>query len=547
MYLDSSTIKTKTGEYTRHLLRHSYRDKITKKVKHRSIANLSHCSKEELDAIRLALKNKNNLQQIGQIQHTLQQGKSIGAIHLLHTIAKRIAIPQTLGNTEEAKLALWQIYARVLEQGSRLSAVRLANRHSFEILNMEPFNEYDLYKNLQWLAENQSQIEDRLYKKIDTNTIFMYDVTSSYLEGQYNELADYGYNRDCKKNKKQIVIGLLTNQDGIPLTIQVFQGNTSDLKTLAPQIQKVAQRFCAKSVTFVGDRGMIKLPQIENIQNYNTDNQYNFHYITATTKKQMEELLLQHGQIDIDEEELQEIIQDNTRYILRRNPSRAEEIQQTRDQKLEKLQKLISERNEYTKSHPKSKPETSLKKVNTLAKKLKIDKWLNISLINSNVSIQINQEALKKESHLDGCYTIKTDILDIDKQIIHNRYKDLALVEQTFRTIKTTFLEIRPIYLRRADRTKGHVFIAMLAYRIIKELTKYWSSENITAQEAISELSTICQMELTINNQTINQIPKPNKISEKLLKLAEVELPTILPKTIHVDTRKKLQENRKIR
>ena len=292
---------------------------------------------------------------------------------------------------------------------------------------------------------------------------------------------------------------------------------------------------------------MIKLPQIENIQSYNTDNQYNFHYITATTKKQMEELLAQHGQIELDEEELQEIIQDNTRYILRRNPSRAEEIQQTRDQKLEKLRRLISERNEYLKSHPKSKLETSLKKINTLAKKLKIDKWINISLTNSNISVQIDQKALEQESQLDGCYTIKTDILDIDKQVIHDRYKDLALVEQTFRTIKTTFLEIRPIYLRRADRTKGHVFVVMLSYRIIKELTKYWNSENITVQEAISELSTICQMELTINSQTINQVPKPNKISEKLLKLAEVELPTILPKTIYVDTRKKLQENRKIR
>lgn len=110
MYLDSSTIKTKNGEYTRHLLRHSYRDKITKKVKHKSIANLSHCTKEELNAIRLALKNKNNLNQIGKIETTLQQGKSIGTIHLLHTIAKRIGIPQALGNTQQAKLALWQIY-----------------------------------------------------------------------------------------------------------------------------------------------------------------------------------------------------------------------------------------------------------------------------------------------------------------------------------------------------------------------------------------------------------------------------------------------------
>lgn len=310
------------------------------------------------------------------------------------------------------------------------------------------------------------------------------------------------------------------------------------------QIKKVAERFKAKSITFVGDRGMIKTPQIENLQNHE------FHYITAITKKQIEELLMKSGQLSLDEQDLQEIIQDNTRYILRKNPSRAKEIQQTRNQKLEKLQKLIHQRNEYTKLHPKSKPETSIKLAAQLAKKLKIDKWITIALIPNTclLTTQINQEALQQESFLDGCYTIKTDLPpEIDKQTIHDRYKDLALVEQTFRTIKTSHLELRPIYVRLEERTRGHAFVVMLAYRIIKELTKYWQPLNITVQEAISELSTICQIELTINGNTINQIPKPNKISEELLKLAEVELPTILPKTIHVDTIKKLQENRKIR
>jgi transposase len=543
MYICSSTIKTKTGLYTRHLLRHSYRCKITKKVKHRSIANLSHCSKEELDAIRLALKHKNNLQNIGQITHSQKQGKSIGAIHLLHTIAKRIGIQQALGNTHQSNLALWQIYSRIIEQGSRLSAVRLANRHNYEILNLDQFNEHDLYNNLDWLSDNQSKIEDRLFSQKTKPQLFLYDVTSSYLEGQQNEFAEYGYNRDKKKSKLQIVIGLLEDQDGNPISVQVFQGNTNDLSTLESQIQKTTQRFKANSITFVGDKGMIKSKQIESIK------KNNLHYITSISKKQMESLLKQSGQLSLDEEDLQEIIQDNTRYIFRRNPSRAEEIKQNRQQKLERLKKLISDRNQYIKNHKRSKPQTSLKLAITKSKQLKIDKWINIALTDSSeLTIEINQEVLLQESKFDGCYTIKTDLPQtIDKNTIHNRYKDLALVEHTFRTFKMSHLELRPIYVRLKERTRGHVFIVMLAYRIIKELNKYWQSLNITTQEAISELSAIHQSELTINDQVFNEIPEPNALCKKLLKLAQVELPKILPKTKNVDTRKKLQDRRKIR
>ena len=267
MYLE----KTKSqGKYTCYLLRETYRQ--NGKVKHRTIANLSGCSAQEIEAIRLALKHKDELTQplsLPQQDIDLRQGLSVGAVWLVYAMSKQLGMAQALGPTRQGKLALWQVIARVLDQGSRLSAVRLAGSHAAcDILDLERFNEDDLYANLDWLAEHQGKIEDRLFKGLDpkqTPGLYLYDVTSSYLEGTQNELGAFGYNRDGKKGKRQIVIGLLCNDLGQPLSIEVFTGNTSDVKTLASQIRKATDRFGGGQVTFVGDRGMIKGPQIADL------------------------------------------------------------------------------------------------------------------------------------------------------------------------------------------------------------------------------------------------------------------------------------------
>ena len=293
MYVDTSTVKQGDKSYTRHLLRESYRE--GKKVKNRTIANISRCSAEEIAAIRLALRHKKNLSELtttGQGQAFLQkQGLSLGAVWSVYDLARHLGIVEAFGTTREGKLGLWQVIARVIDQGSRLSAVRMAGAHAAcDVLGLGKFDEDDLYANLDWLCENQALIEDRLFRNLyrtEKPGLFLYDVTSSYFEGTHNELSAFGYNRDGKKGKKQIVIGLLGNETGVPLTVEVFTGNTQDPQTFGPQIKKVADRFGGQEVTFVGDRGMIKGPQIEQL----SAEPYGFHYITAITKPQLETLL----------------------------------------------------------------------------------------------------------------------------------------------------------------------------------------------------------------------------------------------------------------
>ena len=193
MYVDTAKSVQRGRTYIRHLLRESFRK--DGKVKHRTIANLSHCSEEEIAAIKLALKHKNNLSNLGSIgEIRTQQGMRIGAVCFLKAIASRTGLIQALGNHQNGKLVLWQTFARLIDQGSRLSAVRLAESHAAcDLIGLKVFNEDHLYENLSWLAMNQEKIEKRLFSIRHDNKIprlFLYDVTSSYLEGDQNELAE---------------------------------------------------------------------------------------------------------------------------------------------------------------------------------------------------------------------------------------------------------------------------------------------------------------------------------------------------------------------
>jgi hypothetical protein len=251
MHIDDQTYTHKGKTYRRVLLRNSYR--VNGKVHHDTIASLCKCTEAEINAIKMALKYKDNLAALVDIRKNLktEQGQSVGATWLLSQVAKKLGITKILGDSKNAKLILWLIIATLIEQGSRLSATRLAIRHAAcDILKIEKgFSEDELYSAMDWLEKNQANIETRLFKyryRKKAPSFYLYDVTSSYFEGQQNELANFGYNRDKKSGKKQIVIGLMTDDEGKPITIEVFEGNTQDPKTVSNQIKKIAERLGLK-------------------------------------------------------------------------------------------------------------------------------------------------------------------------------------------------------------------------------------------------------------------------------------------------------------
>ena len=552
MFVDSCTYSANGKKYTRHLLRESYRE--GKKVRHRTIANLTQCSDEEIQAIKLALKNKANLQKLGNIHQDVdvQQGRAMGAVWTLWHVAQRIGLVQALGSTQSGKQALWQVFARVMEQGSRLSAVRLANAHvTCDVLKLDAFNEDDLYRNLDWLCEHQGRIEDRLFRQRypeNKPQLYLYDVTSSYLEGVCNALADFGYNRDGKSGKRQIVYGLLCDPEGRPVSIEGFAGNPKDTKTFGSQIRKVVDRFGGKGVTFVGDRGMIKGPQVEQIQG---EKELELHYITSIPKPQIESLL-KSGliQMELFDETIAEVVdeQTNIRYVLRRNPQRAAEMAQTRASKWSKLEQLVSEQNSYLAEHPRAGTEVARRKIESRHQKLRLPA-VEIAVDGRAISIRQDEEAWQEVAKLDGCYCLKTDLSkqQATKETVHARYKDLALVEWAFRTSKTALLEARPVYVCLESRTRGHLLVVMLAYLLVQELARCWRDLDLTVEEGLDELKSLCTTQVVVRGRPLlHNIPRPRASIQRLLDAAQVTLPNSIPdRGVRVSTRKKLTEERK--
>jgi len=548
MYVDTSRITRGGKTYTRHLLRESYR--AHGKVLHRTIANVSHCSEAEIAALRLALRHKEDLEHLGTIQDalTLQQGLSFGAVWTVYHVARRLGIEKALGTTRAGKLALWQVMARVIDQGSRLAAVRLARSHAAcDVLGLDTFDEDTLYENLDWLAKAQAAIEDRLFvqrTKTKSVSLFLYDVTSSYVEGTHNELAAFGYNRDGKKGKRQIVIGLLCDEEGHPVSIEVFPGNTHDPQTLAAQVAKLKGRFGVQEITFVGDRGMIKGQQIDDLA------QQGFHYITAITKPQIEKLLRTGTfQMELFEQELAEVLADEgVRYVLRRNPVRAQEVRANRQAKLATLQAQVAKQNHYLTDHPRANAQRALQKLVAKAEKLRLADWVELTLEERAITLTVNASGQQEEAKLDGCYVLKTDLTPAQapKEMVHDRYKDLASVEQAFRTCKTVPLEMRPIFLRLEERTRAHAFVVMLAYQIIRYLASCWSAFDVTVAEGLQALTTLCLVEVAPPNApSYHCLPTPRDTIARLLHSADIKLPKAFSLSgTRVSTKKKLPSER---
>lgn len=546
MYIDTTTSKRGSKVYVRHLLRESYRE--GGKVKHRTIANLSTWSDEAIAAFRLALKHKGNLAALVSLDDVeVDLEKSVGAVWALLELANRTGIAKALGKSLDGKMALMQVMSRVIDQGSRLSAVRLAERHAMcELLGIEKLDEEDLYENLGWLAQHQDKIEKRLFEERFEDaipTLFLYDVTSSYLEGNDNELAAYGYNRDKKKGKKQIVVGLLAGPDGLPVAVRVFEGNTVDTKTVSQQVRILANTFGVKLVTIVGDRGMLKGPQIDALPD-------DFRFVTAISKPQIRKMLSDGIlQLELFDDKVCEVESEGIRYILRRNPKRRDQMASNRESKLASIKKLVEDQTQYLADHPRAHQSKAVERVTKQIDKLNLHRWVSVTAQHRVLSLLIDEAARDEASLLDGCYVIKSDVSkdDADAQTLHDRYCDLEMLERSFRTMKTSHLELRPIFVRKKDSTRGHVFVVMLALLIQRAIESAIADLDLTVKEAIDILAAVHLQQMKIGKVTTHIIPNPTTIGQRILHALRIQLPPALPiRKANVHTKKKshLNENK---
>lgn len=495
--------------------------------------NLSPWPSERVEALRRLLKGEYDLHP-GSFE--VESGKSVGAVYAIRELFKRLGLDRAIGYGREAKLVQFMICARVAAQGSRLSAVRWAKNHAIgETFGLEEFDEDDLYQALDWLSKHQERIEETLYRNYLSKhgippVLVLYDVTSSYFEGQNNELAEYGYNRDGKRGKKQVVIGLLADTDGEPLAVRVFRGNTNDVSTVGEQISILQAKFGIDKVVFVGDRGMIKSNGKAQLL------EQGYSYITALTDPQVIKLLRSGViQLELFDDEVHEVSVDGLRYVLRRNKAVCKKENRRREDKLRCLRERVIKSNEYLVVHPKAKKERQINSLQSWINRHKLKSFVTLAVRTEQIVIEIDEEALKKDSLLDGCYVLETQVpkeqmttLDVNQS-----YRNLQKVERDFRTMKTGLLNVRPIFLRKGNRTQAHVFITMMALMVTREMENCLAplrqeGRIITVANVVETLSRLTLIRFVSQTTDIEKLPQPDEEQRTILKQLRIDIPAHL-------------------
>ena len=455
------------------LLRESYRE--NGKVRKRTLCNLSDWPTAHVEGLRGVLKGGTVIpaeQDAFTITRSLPHGHVAAALGT----ARKIGLDRLLGPGSDRcrDLVLALLIGRILEPTSKLAAARAlspatASSSLGEALGLGEVDDDELYAALDWLLKRQPAIETILAKRhLRDGTLVLYDVSSSYMEGRCCPLAKRGYSRDGKKGTLQIVYGLLCAPDGCPVAIEVFDGNTGDPTTLAPQIEKLKQRFGLTHVVLVGDRGMITEARITaDIQSAGLN------WITALRGPAIKDLLnseaIQPGLFD--QRDMASITSPDypgERLIVCRNPDLAAERARKRDELLVATETdlaAIKARVERKRDPLRGTAEIALA-VGAVLNTHNMKKHFDLEITDTVFSFTRKTDAIAAEAATDGLYVVRTSLAEAtlgDADTVRS-YKSLSLVERAFRCIKTVDLHVRPVYHWLADRVRAHVFLCMLAY-----------------------------------------------------------------------------------
>ena len=471
----TTTRRYKDKTYHSHLLRRTFREDGT--VKHETLGNISHLPDRVIDLIRRALKGETfvNPENAFDCVRSLPHGHIAAVLGTLKQRGLHTLIAGRASRVRDLVLAL--IVARVIDAQSKLATARALAPESAvstlgEALGLGAIDQHELYAAMDWLVQRQAAIEQRLAKRhLQEHTLVLYDLTSSYLEGTHCPLAQRGHSRDGKPGTLQIVFGLLCSAEGCPVAVEVFEGSTSDPKTVASQVAKLRQRFGLQRVVLVGDRGMLTAARIrEDLQGVD-----GLRWIT-TLRAPTIRTLLAAGTVTpslFDERNLAEIRSDDfpgERLIVCRNPLLAAERQRKRQELLAATEKDLAPIAAATtrKSRPLRGAAAIGVRVGKVVNRHKVAKHVVTTITDDTFTFRRDEDRIAAEQQLDGLYIVRSNVEPehFDAVQTVRAYKDLSKVERAFRCFKSVDLKVRPIHHRRADRVRAHVLLCMLAYYV---------------------------------------------------------------------------------
>lgn len=455
------------------LLRESYRD--GGKVRNRTLKNLSDWPAERIALLRAVLRG-DPLVPAGEgleIVRALPHGHVLAALGTARRIDLERLLPR--GPARRRQLALALIVARLLEPAAKLATARALDAttasHSLgATLGLERVSAKEVYAALDWLGQAQPAIERALARRhLRDGTLVLYDVTSSYLEGRCCELAQFGYSRDRRRDKLQIVLGLLCAADGCPIAVEVFEGDVADPATLASQIAKLKQRFGLKRVVLVGDRGLVTAARIEEELR-----PAGFDWITALRAPAIQKLAAGPLQPDLfDDRDLAEIDSPDypgERLIVCKNPLLAAERGRKRSELLDATERALARiQTRVRRARQPLRGAAAIgQAVGAVLGRRKVAKHFRIAIGDDDLDFARDHAAIAKEGALDGFYVLRTSVpaAVLGSADTVRAYKSLARVERAFRSLKTVDLEIRPVFHWAAPRVRAHVFLCLLAYHL---------------------------------------------------------------------------------
>jgi hypothetical protein len=458
------------------LLRESYRD--GGKVKTRTLANLTDWPDAKVDALRRVLKGETAI--VSQEELLIERSLPHGHVAAVLGMARKLGLHKLFQGFPPrlARLATAMIVARVIEPAAKLATARQLSEataaHSLgAVLELGAVDEDELYAALDLLGQTQPKIEAVLAKRhLRDGCLVLYDLTSSYLEGRHCELARFGYSRDGKKDKLQIVFGLLCAADGCPVAVEVFDGNTGDPSTLEAQVTKLKERFGLSRVVLVGDRGMITEARIKkDLTPGGLD------WLTALRAPAIQALAADNGPLQLslfDERDMAEITSPDypgERLVVCRNNALAAERTRKREELLAATEADLARIAASVKRQraPLQGADKIGLKVGAVLGKRKMAKHFELAITGTSFSFTRNEASIQKEAALDGFYVLRTSVPagTLDAAAVVSTYKSLAQVERAFRSLKTVVLDVRPIHHRLAARVRAHVFLCMLAYYVV--------------------------------------------------------------------------------
>jgi transposase len=463
--------------YEAHLLRRSYRE--GGKVRNETLANLSRLPSETVELVRRSLRGERFLSAADgfEVERSLPHGQVVAVLGMV----RRLELARLLDRqpSPERARVLAMICQQVLAPGSKLACTRaLAQSTLAEELAVEGVDTDELYSALDWLGERQERIEARLARRhLTEGAHVLYDVSSSYFEGRTCPLLALGYSRDGRRGSLQIIYGLLLDQEGRPVAIEVFEGGLHDDKTLPAQIEKLRARFGFGTLVLIVDRGMATKANLETLAATP-----GIGWITALKAPQVRKLV-KEGSLQLslfDEQNLAEIESADypgERLVVCRNPLVAEERARKREDLLAATEAALAPIKQRVEAGTLTGAAAIALAVGQVINKRKVKKHFDLVIEDGRFDYRRKHEQIAAEAVLDGFYVLRTNVNEqaLAAPDVVRSYKQLAYAERAFRTLKSPELEIRPIRHRREDRVRGHAFLCLLAYYLEWHLRQAWT------------------------------------------------------------------------